>query len=99
MSGKRRQAARGGATAESCGGSRGVGALGHCGADATLAAGTGPCGLRYRRLDWVAGIGLGAVTVAVSPVAGLLGPVAIAVCAAVLSLPVWAVWGWLVRRG
>ena len=35
--------------------------------------------LRYRRAAWAAGIGLGAVTVAASLAAGLLGPVAIAV--------------------
>lgn len=55
--------------------------------------------LRYRRAAWVAGIGLGAVTVAASLVAGLLGPVAIAICAIMLSLPVWGAWWWLVRRG
>ena len=55
--------------------------------------------LHYRRLAWVAGIGLGAVTVAASLVAGLLGPIAIAVYAAVLSLPVWGTWWWLARRG
>ena len=55
--------------------------------------------LRYRRAAWVAGMGLGAVTVAASVVAGLLGPVAIAVYAIVLSLPVWGTWWWLVRRG
>ena len=55
--------------------------------------------LRYRRVAWVAGIGLGAVTVAASLVAGLLGPVAIAIHAIVLSLPVWGTWWWLVRRG
>ena len=55
--------------------------------------------LGYRRAAWTAGIGLGAVTVAASLVAGLLGPVAIAVYAAVLSLPVWAAWWWLKRRG
>ena len=32
-------------------------------------------------------------------VAGLLGPIAIAVYAAVLSLPVWIAWWWLARRG
>ena len=70
-----------------------------------------PCGLplalgcrrlwrvRYRRVAWLAGIGLGAVTVAASLVAGLLGPVAIAAYAIVLSLPVWGTWWWLVRRG
>ena len=55
--------------------------------------------LHYRRLAWVAGIGLGVVTVAASLVAGLLGPIAIAVYAAVLSLPVWGTWWWLARRG
>ena len=30
---------------------------------------------------------------------GLLGPVAIAVYAVVLSAPVWITWYWLVRRG
>ncbi len=54
--------------------------------------------LRYRRAAWFAGIGLGAVSVAASVVAGLLGPVAIAIYAVVLSLPVWAAWWWLVRR-
>ena len=44
------------------------------------------------------GIGLGAVTVAASLVAGLLGPVAIAIYAAVLSTPVWIALCWLVRR-
>ena len=72
---------------------------------------TAPCGLPlalgcrrlwrlgYRRGAWAAGIGLGTVTVAVSLPAGLLGPIAIAVCAVVLSLPVWGVWWWLARRG
>ena len=55
--------------------------------------------LGYRRGAWTAGIGLGAVTVAASLVAGLLGPVAIAVYAVVLSVPVWIAWYWLVRRG
>ena len=55
--------------------------------------------LRYRSAAWLAGTGLGAVTVAASLVAGLLGPVAIAVCAIVLSLPVWCAWWWLARRG
>ena len=53
--------------------------------------------LGYRRAAWMAGIGLGAVTVAASLVAGLLGPLAIAVYAAVLSLPVWVAWLWLAR--
>ena len=55
--------------------------------------------LRYKRAAWLAGIGLGAATVAASLVAGLLGPVAITVCAVVLSLPVWGAWWWLARRG
>ena len=45
--------------------------------------------LSYRRAAWLAGLGLGAVTVAASLMAGLLGPVATAVYAAVLSVPVW----------
>ena len=55
--------------------------------------------LGFRRAAWGAGLGLGAVTVAASLVAGLLGPIAIAVYAAVLSLPVWIAWWWLVRWG
>ena len=55
--------------------------------------------LGYRRGAWWAGIALGAVTVAASLVAGLLGPVAIALYAAGLSLPVWIAWRWLARRG
>ena len=55
--------------------------------------------LHYRRLAGVIGIGLGGLTVAASMVAGLLGPVAIAVHAIVLSLPAWGAWWWLARRG
>ena len=55
--------------------------------------------LGYRRAAWVAGIGLGALTVPVVVVAGLLGPVAIAIGAAVPGLPVWIAWLWLARRG
>ena len=55
--------------------------------------------LGYRRGAWLAGIGLGAVTIAASAIAGLLGPVAIAVCAVVLGLPVWGAWWWLAWRG
>ena len=51
----------------------------------------------HRRTAWAAGIGLGAVTVAASLVAGLLGPVAILLYAVVLSLPVWATGWWLGR--
>ena len=61
-----------------------------------------PCGLplvlRYRRA-WLAGIVLGAVTVAASLVAGLLGLIAIVIYAVVLSVPVPLAWWWLVRRG
>ena len=55
--------------------------------------------LGYRRGAWMVGIALGAVTAAASLVAGLVGPVAIAVYAVVLSVPVWIAWYWLVRRG
>ena len=55
--------------------------------------------LGYRRGAWLAGVVLGAVTVAASLVAGLLGPLAIAVYAVVLSAPVWLAWYWLARRG
>ena len=55
--------------------------------------------LGYRRGAWLAGVVLGAVTVAASLVAGLLGPLAIAVYAVVLSAPVWLSWYWLARRG
>ena len=55
--------------------------------------------LGYRRAAWATAIGLGAITVQATVGAGLLGPVAIAVCAAVLSLPVWIAWLWLARRG
>ena len=55
--------------------------------------------LGYRSGAWSVGIALGAVTVAVSVAAGLLGPEAVAVCATVLSLPVWAAWWWLAHNG
>ena len=70
-----------------------------------------PCGLplalgcrRLRRLDyrrgaWAAAIGLGAVTIPATVFAGLLGPVAVAAWAVLLSLPVWIAWLWLARRG
>ena len=55
--------------------------------------------LGYRRTTWTAGAGLGAATVAGSLVAGLLGPIAIAAWALVISLPAWIA-GWrLARRG
>ena len=55
--------------------------------------------LGYSRAAWTAGTVLGAATVTATLIAGLLGPLAIAVYAAVLSLPVWIAWWWLVRRG
>ena len=76
-----------------------------------VAGGAGPCGLplalgwrwlwrlRYRRAAWLTGSGLGTVTVVASLVAGLFGPVAIAIYAVALSLPAWAAWWWLVRGG
>ena len=69
-----------------------------------------PCGLplalacrRLRRLGypaaaWAAMAVLGSATVGASLFAGLLGPVAIAVYAVVLSLPVWLVCRLLGRR-
>ena len=53
--------------------------------------------LGYRRGAWTAGVALGAATVAVTLAAGLLGPVAMAVCAVALGLPVWFAWWWLTR--
>ena len=55
--------------------------------------------LGYRRAAWVAGVGLGAVSIAVAVFAGLLGPLAIAAGAVLLSLPVWVAWWWLARHG
>jgi len=55
--------------------------------------------LGYRRGAWWAGVALGALTVAASVFAGLIGPVAIAVCAAIFSLPAWAGWWWLAHNG
>ena len=55
--------------------------------------------LGYHRAAWLAATGLGGATVAGALVAGLLGPVAIAGCAVVLSIPVWIAWYWLLRRG
>lgn len=45
--------------------------------------------LGYREAAWAAMAVLGLVTVAATLVAGLLGPVAIAIYAVILSLPVW----------
>jgi len=55
--------------------------------------------LGYRRAALAAGIGCGALTIPAAVFAGLLGPVAIAVRAALLSLPVWLAWLWLARHG
>ena len=55
----------------------------------------------YRQAAWATMIVLGIVTVAATLLAGLLGPIAIAVYAIVLSLPVWlavAMIGYLNRR-
>ena len=72
---------------------------------------TAPCGLPlalacrrlwwlgFRRAAWGVGVALGAITVAVSLLAGLLGPLAIVVAAVMLSLPVWIAALWLARRG
>ncbi len=54
--------------------------------------------LGYGRAAWASGIGLGAVTVAASLVAGLLGPIGILAYALVLSAPVWIAAWWLARR-
>ena len=54
--------------------------------------------LGYRRGAWISGMVLGAATVAASLVAGLLGPIAVAVYAVVLSVPVLVAWYWLSRR-
>ena len=45
------------------------------------------------------GVALGAKTVAASVSAGLLGPVAIALCAVIFSLPAWGAWWWLAHNG
>ncbi len=55
--------------------------------------------LGYGRAAWTAGSGLGAVTVAASVVAGLLGPIGILAYALVLSAPVWIAARWLGRGG
>ncbi|MDE0407446.1 MAG: hypothetical protein OXN81_06255 [Alphaproteobacteria bacterium] len=55
--------------------------------------------LRYRRMALFAGTALGALTVAASVFAGLIGPLAVAACAVLLSLPAWVVWLWLARNG
>ena len=54
--------------------------------------------LGYTRAAWSVGVGLGAITVAASLVAGLLGPIGILAYALVLSAPVWIAAWWLARR-
>jgi len=49
----------------------------------------------YRRTAWVAGVASGIASVAASVPVGLFGPVAVALCAAVFSLPVWIACQWL----
>ena len=49
--------------------------------------------LGWRRLAWAMGAVLGAVTAPLVP--GLSGPLWIAACAVLLSLPAWMVWWWL----
>ena len=55
--------------------------------------------LGYRRAAWAAGIGLGVLTIPATVFAGVLGPVAIAAWATLLSVPVWLGWLWLTRHG
>ena len=52
----------------------------------------------YVRTTWAGAAVLAPVTVAASLLAGLLGPLAIAICAVVLSLPVWIAIAVLRRR-
>ena len=55
--------------------------------------------LGHRRGAWWVGVALGAFTVAASVFVGLLGPVAIALCAVVFSLPACGAWWWLAHNG
>ena len=55
--------------------------------------------LGRRRTAWAAGALLGSVTAGLTIIAGLLGPIAIAICAMLLSLPAWAMaWTFARRR-
>ena len=54
--------------------------------------------LGYACAAWIAGVVLGAATVAASLPAGLFGPPGIAIVALLLSLPVWVAALWLGRR-
>ena len=55
--------------------------------------------LGYRRGSCWVGVALGAMTVAASVFAGLLGSVAIALCAVIFSLPAWGAWWWQAHNG
>ena len=55
--------------------------------------------LGYRRGAWTAGLAFGAGTVMAALPAGLLGSLAIAVCAVALGVPVWIAWWWLAWKG
>ena len=55
--------------------------------------------LGYRWGACAVGTALGAVAAGASLVAGVFSPVAIAVYAVVLSVPVWIAWWWLARPG
>ena len=54
--------------------------------------------LGFRRAAILTAVGVGCVTVVATVFAGLLGPVAIAVYAILLSLPVWGVGWWVSLR-
>ena len=54
--------------------------------------------LGHPRLAWVGGAALGIATVAASLLAGLFGPLGIAVAALVLSAPVWIAVVWRARQ-
>ena len=54
--------------------------------------------LGHPRLAWIGGAVLGAATVAASILAGLFGPLGIAVAALVLSAPVWIAVVWRGRQ-
>lgn len=54
--------------------------------------------LDHRRTAWILGAGLGAATLFVTVLAGLLGPLAILIAVLVLSLPAWITALCLARR-
>ena len=54
--------------------------------------------LGHPRLAWIGGAMLGVATVAASLLAGLFGPLGIAVAALVLSAPVWIAVVWRARQ-